>query len=64
MEVRRVDLANWAFWTSPKFTTGVNIIRVFWPKAGLSLQMQETRLQFCPKAGLPLQIQEPRLKFY
>ena len=23
MEVRRVDLANWAIWTSPKFTTGV-----------------------------------------
>ena len=23
MEVRGVDLANWALWTSPKFTTGV-----------------------------------------
>ena len=31
--------------------------------AGLSLQMQEPRLQFCPKASLPLQTQEPRLQF-
>ena len=23
MEVRSVDLAKWALWTSPKFTTGV-----------------------------------------
>ena len=31
VEVRRVDLANWALWSSPKFTTGLNIssIRVF-----------------------------------
>ena len=25
MEVRRVDLANWALWISTKFTTGVYI---------------------------------------
>ena len=31
MEVRRVDLVNWALWTSLKFPTEVNIssIRVF-----------------------------------
>ena len=29
------------------------IIRVFCPRAGLSLQTQAPGLQFCPKAGLP-----------
>ena len=42
----------------------INIIRVFSPRAGLSLQTQEPRLQFCPKVDLPLQTQEPRLQFY
>ena len=37
------------------------IIRVFCPRARLSLQTQEPRLQFCPKTGLPLQTSEPRL---
>ena len=40
------------------------IIRVFCPRAGLSLQTQEPRLQYCPKAGLPPQTQELRLQFY
>ena len=56
------------------------IFRVFCPRAGLSLQMQEPKwlqfcpkadltqepkwLQFCPKADLPQQTQEPRLQFY
>ena len=31
------------------------IIRVFCPRAGLSEQTQESRLQFCPKADLPPQ---------
>ena len=31
-------------------------------KAGLPLQNQEPRLQFCTKAGLPPQTQEPRLQ--
>ena len=33
VEVRRVDLANWALWTSPKFTTGVKyqFHQGFWP---------------------------------
>ena len=32
-EVRRVDLANWALWTSPKFITGVKyqLHQGFWP---------------------------------
>ena len=30
------------------------IIRVFSPRADLSLQTQEPRLQFCPKADLPM----------
>ena len=34
------------------------------PRAGLSLQTQKSRLEFCPKAGLSLQIQEPRLQFH
>ena len=38
-------------------------IRVFCPRAGISLQMQEPRLQFCPKEGLLLQAQESRLQF-
>ena len=29
-----------------------HIIRVFCPRAGISLQIQEPRIQFCPKAGL------------
>ena len=37
---------------------------MFYPRAGLSLQTQASRLQFCPKAGLPPQTQEPRLHFY
>ena len=39
------------------------IIRMFCPRAGLSLQTQVPRPQFCTKAGFPLQIQEPRLQF-
>ena len=33
MEVRRVDLTNWALWTSPKFATGVKyqFHQGFWP---------------------------------
>ena len=33
MEVRRVDLANWALWTLPKFTTRVKyqFHKGFWP---------------------------------
>ena len=41
-----------------------SIIRVFCPRAGLSLQTQAPRLQFCPKAGLPSHTQEPTLQFY
>ena len=41
-----------------------NNIRVFCPRADLSLQTQEPRLQFCSKAGLPLQIQKQRMQFY
>ena len=37
---------------------------MFYPRAGLSLQNQETRLQFCSKAGIPLQTQGPGLQFY
>ena len=37
-----------------------NITRVFCPRAGPSLQVQEERLQFCPKAGLLSQTQEPK----
>ena len=40
------------------------IIRVLCPRAGLSLQIQEPRLQFCPKASLPLQSKEPMWQFY
>ena len=40
------------------------IIRVFCPRAGLSLLAEASRQQFCPKAGLPPQTQEPRLQFY
>ena len=39
------------------------IIRGFRPRAGIWLQTQEPRLQFCPKGGFPLQTQEPRLQF-
>ena len=35
------------------------IIRVFYPRAGLSIQAQAPRLEFCSKAGLPPQTQEP-----
>ena len=41
----------------------LNIIRVFCPRAGPSLQTQEPRPQFCSKASLPPQTQEPRLQF-
>ena len=36
VEVKRVDLANWALWTSPKFTTGVKyqFHQGFWPDQG------------------------------
>ena len=34
------------------------------PTAGLSLQIQASRLPFCPKTGLPPQNKEPRLLFY
>ena len=37
------------------------IIRESCPRPGISLQMQEPRLQFCPKRGLPQQTQEPRV---
>ena len=40
------------------------IIRVFCPRAGLSLRTEEPMLKFCPKEDLPLQTQEPRLQFY
>ena len=40
------------------------IIRVFCPRAGLSLGTRAPRLQFYPKVGLPPQTQEPRLQFY
>ena len=40
------------------------MIRVFCPRAGLSLQTQAPRLQFCPKAGLQPQSQTPRVQFY
>ena len=33
------------------------------PRAGLLLQTQERRLQFCSKASLPLQTREPRFSF-
>ena len=39
------------------------IIRVLYPRAGLSLQTQVPRLQFCPKADLAPQTQEPILQF-
>ena len=45
------------------FLVSINI-RVFCPRADLSLQIQAPRLQFFLKAGLPLQTQEPRLQFY
>ena len=39
-------------------------MRVFCPRAGLSLQTQAPRLQFCPKACLQPQTQTPRVQFY
>ena len=42
-----------------KNTNIIIIIRVFCRRAGPSLQIQESRSQFCSKAGLPLHTQEP-----
>ena len=47
-----------------KKSSSSSSFRVFCPRAGLSLQTQEPRLQFCPKAGLSQRSQEPRLQFY
>ena len=56
---------SWRRIENKKVCNDINIIiiRMFCPKAGLSLQTQEPRLQFCPKAGLPPQTQEPGLQF-
>ena len=40
------------------------IVRVFCPKAALSLKTKTPSLQFCPKADLPSKTQEPRLQIY
>ena len=40
------------------------MITVFCPRAGPSLQAQETKGAVLPKAGLPPQTQDPRLQFY
>ena len=42
----------------------MNQIRVFCPRASLSLQSQAPWLQFCRSAGLQPQTQDPRLQFY
>ena len=39
------------------------IIRVFCPRAGLSLDAQASRLQFCPTAGLSMEAQAPSFQF-
>ena len=54
----------WAFMVCKGDSFTFTIIRVFCPRAGLSLQTQAPRLQLCSKAGLPPQTQEPVLQFY
>ena len=40
------------------------IIRVFWPRAGPSLQVQKPRLQFCRRLVFHRKLRRPRMQFY
>ena len=45
------------------FNSCIIIIRVFCTRAGLSLQSQAQRLQFCPKAGFPRKLRNQNCSF-
>ena len=49
--VRRVDLANWALQTSPKFTRGLNITTKTWYKTTPNIRRTQC---FCSKASIVL----------
>ena len=69
--MRRVDLAIWALWTSPKFATGVKyqFDQGFWPdqRSGNpnhpSPHIKTSSSVFYPRADPSLQTQAPRLQF-
>ena len=60
-----IDICAHEFWYTlfikPHF---LFIIRVFYPKAGISLQTLEPRMKFCLKLYLPQKTQGLRLQFY
>ena len=66
------DLANWAFQTLPKFTTGVKyqFQQGFWsdqrsgnPNHPSPPHISSSLWVICPRAGPSQQVQEPRLQF-
>ena len=67
VEVKIMDLANWALWTSQKFTTIIinYIYQSVLPKGrSFIAKTHAPRLKFCPKASLPPKIQEQSLQIY